>query len=287
MNILVSGSNGQLGNELRVLSESYPQYNFIFTDIEELDITSIEKVDHFFTDKSIDVIINAAAYTAVDKAESEKESAMLVNSTAVKILAEASVKFDAFFIHISTDYVFDGNGQNPYKETDAVNPQSVYGSTKLEGEKEMQRICTKGIMIRTSWLYSTFGNNFVKTILRVGKERGNLNVVNDQSGSPTYAADLAKAVLDIIPQINTIDKVELLHYSDEGNITWFDFAKAIIEISGISCNVNPVTSSEFPTPVKRPAYSVLDKSKIREMFAVEVPFWKDSLKICLAKLLAK
>jgi dTDP-4-dehydrorhamnose reductase len=286
MNILVTGSNGQLGSEIKVLSHAFPQYNFIFTDIAEFDITSKEKVSEFFEENKIDMIINAAAYTAVDKAESDKDNAMLVNSTAVKLLSEASVRYNAFFIHTSTDYVFDGNGENPYTENDNVSPQSVYGSSKLSGEIEMQNICRKGIIIRTAWLYSAFGNNFVKTILRVGKERGELKVVNDQFGSPTYAADLAKAILDIIPQIDKIEKVELFHYSNEGIITWFDFAKAIIEISGIKCIVNPVSSSEFPTPVKRPAYSVLDKSKIKSIFGIEVPFWKESLEICLAKLLA-
>jgi dTDP-4-dehydrorhamnose reductase len=286
MNILVTGSNGQLGSEIKVLSQDFSQYNFIFTDIAELDITSKESVSFFFEENKIDLIINAAAYTAVDKAESDKDNAMLVNSTAVKILSEASEKYNAFLIHTSTDYVFDGNGKEPYTENDIVSPQSVYGSSKLSGEIEMQKICRKGIIIRTAWLYSAFGNNFVKTILRVGKERGELKVVNDQFGSPTYAADLAKAILDIIPQIDKIDKVELFHYSNEGIITWFDFAKAIIEISGIKCIVNPVSSSEFPTPVKRPAYSVLDKSKIKSIFGIEVPFWKESLEICLGKLLA-
>ena len=286
MNILVTGSNGQLGSEIKLLSHAFPQYNFIFTDIAELDITSKEKVSVFFEENKIDLIINAAAYTAVDKAESDKNNAMLVNSTAVKLLSEASERYNAFFIHTSTDYVFDGNGKKPYTENDNVSPQSIYGSSKLSGEIEMQKICRKGIIIRTAWLYSAFGNNFVKTILRVGKERGELKVVNDQIGSPTYAADLAKAILDIIPQIDKIDKVELFHYSNEANITWFDFAKAIIEISGIKCIVNPVSSSEFPTPVKRPAYSVLDKSKIKSIFGIEVPFWKESLEICLAKLLA-
>jgi dTDP-4-dehydrorhamnose reductase len=264
MNILVTGSNGQLGSEIKVLSHAFPQYNFIFTDIAELDITSKENVSCFFEENKIDLIINAAAYTAVDKAESDKDNAMLVNSTAVKILSEASEKYNAFLIHTST----------------------VYGSSKLSGEVEMQKICRKGIIIRTAWLYSAFGNNFVKTILRVGKERGELKVVNDQFGSPTYAADLAKAIIDIIPQIDKIDKVELFHYSNEGIITWFDFAKAIIESSGINCKVNPVSSAEFPTPVKRPSYSVLDKSKIKSTFGIEVPSWKESLEICLGKLLA-
>jgi dTDP-4-dehydrorhamnose reductase len=286
MNILVTGSNGQLGSEIKVLSHAFPQYNFIFTDIAELDITSKESVSCFFEENKIDLIINAAAYTAVDKAESDKDNAMLVNSTAVKILSEASEKYNAFLIHTSTDYVFDGNGKRPYLESDSVSPQSVYGSSKLSGEVEMQKICRKGIIIRTAWLYSAFGNNFVKTILRVGKERGELKVVNDQFGSPTYAADLAKAIIDIIPQIDKIDKVELFHYSNEGIITWFDFAKAIIESSGINCKVNPVSSAEFPTPVKRPSYSVLDKSKIKSTFGIEVPSWKESLEICLGKLLA-
>lgn len=284
MNILVTGSKGQLGNEIRVLSCNYPQYNFNFTDVDELDITNKVAVEHFFSIDKIDLVINAAAYTAVDKAESEIESAMLVNAKAVEILSEVSEKNGAFLIHISTDYVFDGKGKSPYKETDEVNPTSVYGNSKLEGEKAMQRISAKGIIIRTSWLYSSFGNNFVKTIKRVGKERGQLKVVDDQTGSPTYAADLAKAILDIIPQIKGVDKVELFHFSNEGIITWFDFAKAIIESSDINCVVDPVTSAEFPTPVKRPAYSVLDNSKIKNRFGVDIPNWKDSLKICLAKL---
>ncbi len=286
MNILVTGSNGQLGSELKLLYNAYPEHHFFFTDIDELDITSKEKVSVFFKVNKIDLIVNAAAYTAVDKAETDRSNAMLINAEAVKILSEVSVENNAFLIHVSTDYVFDGNGKAPYKEDDKLNPQSFYGLTKLQGELLMQTTCSKGIIIRTAWLYSFFGNNFVKTILRVGKERCELKVVNDQIGSPTYAADLAKAILEIVSKIDSIEKVEIFHYSNEGIITWYDFAKTIIEISGINCKVYPVSSAEFPTPVKRPSFSVLDKSKIISRFGIEVPFWKESLEICLKKLLA-
>jgi dTDP-4-dehydrorhamnose reductase len=284
MNILITGSKGQLGNELKELSADFPQFNFLYTDIEELDITSELEVNEFFRVNKPDVIINCAAYTAVDKAESDESLAYLINGTAVEILARAASNNKAFLVHISSDYVFDGNAYQPYLESDKMNPISAYARTKYAGEQAVEKYATKAVILRTSWLYSAFGGNFVKTILKYGKERGLLNVVSDQIGTPTYARDLAKTILMIIPHAENIKGVEIFHYSNEGVASWYDFAKAIVEISGINCIINPIGTKDYPLPAIRPFYSVLDKSKLKEKFLIEIPYWRDSLKHCLLRL---
>lgn len=287
MKILITGAYGQLGNELNVLSSQYPEWQFLFTDADTLDITDSKAVELFFQTHLPGVVINCAAYTAVDKAETETETARKINALAPEILAKYSKKYGAKFIHISTDYVFDGNTCTPMKETDTENPASVYGATKREGEKLAQAENPGMIIIRTSWLYSTFGNNFVKTMLRLGKEKGSLNVVFDQVGSPTYAADLAGAILSIVKKSEKEPEKfvpGIYHFSDEGVASWYDFAKAIFEIADVNCLVTPVRSAEFPTPARRPAYSVLDKSKIKNTFGIKIPYWRESLITCMKKL---
>ncbi|MDB4225923.1 dTDP-4-dehydrorhamnose reductase [bacterium] len=275
--ILITGSNGQLGSELRDLAPKYPNYNFIFTDIEELDICNHTAVANFIEVNQINTIINCAAYTAVDKAEEQFEIADNINHLAVANFAQLAKDNNIKLIHISTDYVFDGTAHKPNTETDTPNPQSVYGKTKLAGETAMQQINpANSIIIRTSWVYSSFGNNFVKTMLRLGKERDELNVVADQIGTPTNAEDLAQAILTILPQIENT-KVELFHYSNEGVCSWYDFAKAIFEIKNMAIKVNPIESSQYPTPAKRPFYSVLNKASIKEKYQLVIPYWKESL----------
>ena len=247
-NILVTGSNGQLGSELKEIENKYPQHNFIFTDIEELDLTNAQNVSSFITDNKIEVCINCAAYTAVDKAEEDQELALLVNSGAVENLAKACKKANARLIHISTDYVFDGTNHMPYVETDIPSPNSFYGYSKIEGEKSVTNNINNYVIIRTSWLYSSFGNNFVKTMIRLGKERDELGVVVDQIGTPTYAADLAEAIIATVES----EKAGLYHYSNQGVISWYDFAKAIMEISNTDCKVNAIESKDFPAKANRP-----------------------------------
>lgn len=287
MQILVTGANGQLGSELRNLSSEYPDLNFYFTDVEEIDITNPDSINEFITGKNIDYIINCAAYTAVDKAEDNKNDAFLINQTAVKNLAEISDKIDCKFIHISTDYVFDGTNHFPYSENLNTNPFSVYGESKRKGEEEILNNPVKAIIIRTSWLYSQFGYNFVKTIARLGNERESLNVVFDQIGTPTNAYDLALAIIKIIelPDNDIFFKnKEIYHFSNEGVCSWYDFAKKIIEIKKLNCKINPIESKDFPTPTKRPFYSVFNKSKIKKSFHLEIPHWEDSLKIMLENI---
>jgi len=282
-NILVTGGNGQLGCEIRDLAPSYSNYHFIFTDIEELDICNHKAVEAFIEANAIGAIINCAAYTAVDKAESEKNLADKINHLAVENFARLAKERGIKLIHISTDYVFDGNTHQPYKETDSPNPQSVYGKTKLAGEKALQKINTANtIIIRTSWVYASYGNNFVKTMLRLGKERDAVGVVYDQIGSPTYAADLAKAILHILPKVSN-DRVGIYHYSNEGLCSWYDFARAIFELTDLQVKVNPIESNQYPLPAKRPFYSILNKTKIKEEYQLEIPHWKDSLERCLQK----
>jgi dTDP-4-dehydrorhamnose reductase len=279
-NILITGSNGQLGSEIRELSSNY-SYNFFFTDRNNIDITSKDSIRSFYQTNNINVIINCAAYTAVDKAESDEINADLVNRKAVKKLALVSQELNIKLIHISTDYVFDGKNFKPYKEEFQANPQGVYGKTKLDGENEMRDINPKNsIIIRTSWVYSSFGNNFVKTMLRLGKEKESLGVIFDQVGTPTYAKDLAKTILDIIPQIAN-EKVEIYNYSNEGVISWYDFAKEIMRMTKLNCKINPIETFQYPTPAKRPHFSLLNKSKIKSTFHIEIPYWKDSLDECL------
>nr|WP_319570898.1 dTDP-4-dehydrorhamnose reductase [uncultured Draconibacterium sp.] len=282
MKILITGAYGQLGNELKVLSKNYPNWEFIFTDVDSLDITDEDQVKGYFADNNFKLVINCAAYTAVDKAESDFETAQKVNARAPKLLAKYSKAVGAKFIHVSTDYVFAGDAHLPYQETDAVAPNGAYGKTKLEGEQNCQAENPETVIIRTAWLYSTFGNNFVKTMLRLGKERGELGVVFDQVGSPTNAADLAAAILKVAESEEFVPGI--YHYSNEGVASWYDFALAIFELSGVNCKVKPVLSENFPTPAKRPAYSVLNKAKIKGTYNLEVPYWRDSLKICIKHL---
>jgi dTDP-4-dehydrorhamnose reductase len=287
MKILITGAYGQLGNEIKELSVNYPNWEFIFTDIDSLDITNENAVTGFFQKTKPGFVVNCAAYTAVDKAESDVETATKINAVAPGILARAAKKNSARIIQISTDYVFNGAAFQPLTESEVVEPTGVYGRTKLEGEQNCRKEDPGAVIIRTSWLYSAFGNNFVKTMLHLGKERDSLNVVFDQVGTPTYAADLAGAILSII-EISEKGPGKFVpgiyHYSNEGVASWFDFTKAIFDVSGINCKVSPVLSDQFPTPAKRPNYSVLDKSKIKNTFALEIPYWKDSLQVCIGKL---
>ena len=277
-NILVTGGKGQLGSELRDLAPNHPNYNFFFTDRSQLDITNHAAVDAFITKNEIDTLINCAAYTAVDKAELEPDLANAINHLAVKNMAEVAKAQQIKLVHISTDYVFDGTNYKPYVETDATNPQSVYGQTKLDGELAIQAVNpANSIIIRTSWVYSKFGNNFVKTMLRLAETRNELSVVADQIGSPTNAADLAKAILTILPQLENVFP-EIYHYSNEGVCSWYDFAKAIFEDKGISIKINPIQSIEYSTPAKRPYYSLFKKTKIMEFENLKNYHWRDSLK---------
>ncbi len=282
-NILVTGSKGQLGSEIEALSGGYDA-TFFFTDREELDITSEEAVARFVTENHIDAIINCAAYTAVDKAESDAENADRINHLAVKYLAQAAKEHGIKLVHISTDYVFDGMNYRPYIESDPTGPKGIYGATKLAGEQVMREIDpSNSIIIRTSWVYSYFGANFVKTMLRLGKERDELGVIFDQVGTPTYAKDLAQAILDILPQLED-ENVEIYHYSNEGVLSWYDFAKEIMKMAKLECRVNPIETKQYPTPAARPHYSLLNKARIKEKFKITIPYWKDGLDDCLRRL---
>lgn len=287
--ILVTGANGQLGKELRQISSLYPRFEFIFLAKEDLPIHHFEMVRNYFNTYKPSYLINCAAYTAVDRAEQEKDLAMQVNGEAVGVLAAVCKKNNCCFIHVSTDYVFDGEATKPYTETATVNPQSVYGSSKLEGERQAFQFNPDAIIIRTSWVYSEFGKNFVKTMMKLMSERDQIGVVCDQIGSPTYAADLAEAIMQIIQQVDS-DQLQLTsqggiyHFSNDGVISWYDFANAIKDAIHSSCKINPIPSSAYPTPAKRPAYSVLDKTKIQQTFGIKLRDWKDSLAICIEKL---
>ena len=282
MNILITGCNGQLGSEIRLLEGNYPEQTFFNTDIEELDISDQNAVSAYVDNHKIDGIINCAAYTAVDKAESDKELCTTLNVMAPHFLSTAIEKRGGWMIQISTDYVFNGHAYLPYKEDDTPSPDSVYGSTKLASEFGVQKFCSKALIIRTAWLYSSFGHNFVKTMLRLGREKNELGVVFDQIGCPTYAADLAKAILDIITKGI---KPGVYHYTNEGVASWYDFAKAIHRIAGVSnCTVRPIHTSEYPTAATRPAFSVLDKTKIKETYGISIPHWEDSLARCITLL---
>ena len=281
-NILITGANGQLGNEMRVLSAEHPEYTYFFTDVAELDICDEQAVLDFVKTNDIHVIVNCAAYTAVDKAEENVELCAKLNADAVGYLAKAAETNHVELIQISTDYVFDGTAHVPYKETEPTCPNSVYGSTKLAGEQNALTLCTRSMVIRTAWLYSTFGNNFVKTMIRLGKERNSLGVIFDQVGTPTYASDLARAIFVAIRQ-GVVPGV--YHFSNEGVCSWYDFTKAIHRLTGITaCKVNPLHTEEYPTPAKRPHYSVLDKTKIKNTYHIEIPYWMDSLQSCIAEL---
>ena len=283
MKILITGCNGQLGNEMQLLEKVNPQHTYFNTDVAELDITSQEAIEAFVNENDIDGIVNCAAYTAVDKAEDNQELCHLLNAVAPGYLAEAVGKRGGWMIQISTDYVFDGTNHTPYVETDPVCPNSVYGSTKLDGEKAVMAACEQTMIIRTAWLYSTFGNNFVKTMIRLGKEKPELGVIFDQIGTPTYARDLAVA---IFAAINQGVKPGLYHFSNEGVISWYDFTKAIHRIAGITtCHVRPLHTEEYPTPAARPHYSVLDKTKIKQTYGLEIPYWEESLTECVRQLI--
>jgi len=282
-NILLTGANGQLGNEFKKISKNFPDTRFLFTDIDELNITNEKALAGFFSDKRFDVLINCAAYTAVDKAEDEPERADLINRQAVKNLALICKEKNIRLIHFSTDFVFDGQKNTPYTETDRPAPVSVYGKTKLAGELEIINICTDYLIIRTSWLYSAFGNNFVKTILNKAETTGRLRVVYDQIGNPTHAYDLAIAVMIIIFHEN-YRKSGVYHFSGEGAVSWFDFACTIVELAGIACETEAVRSHEFVSKAVRPPYSVLDKTKIKNDFGIKIPWWQSSLKNCLKEM---
>ena len=282
-NILATGSNGQVGSEIKSLSKNY-NYNFLFTTKDSLDITCQEDIITFCYKNRVDTIINTAAYTAVDRAEEDIENANRVNHLAVKYLAKLAKEHNIKLIHISTDYIFDGKNYKPYSEEDTPNPQGVYGKTKLDGEEAMCEINpNNSIIIRTSWVYSSFGNNFVKTMLKLGKSRDKLGVIFDQIGTPTYARDLAKTILDILPHIEN-ERVEIYNYSNEGVLSWYDFAKEIMKMAKIECSINPIETKDYPTSAKRPHYSLLNKSKIKKEFSIDIPYWKDSLSKALKEL---
>lgn len=281
-NVLVTGCNGQLGSELRLLTEKESTRNFIFADIDSLDITDSVAVKRFIEENSIDIVVNCAAFTAVDKAESSEEACIRINAEAPGYLAEAVAGRGGSMIHVSTDYVFDGSGCLPYKEDDETCPATVYGRTKLMGEKNVMEKCASSVIIRTAWLYSSFGNNFVKTMIRLGRERKELGVVFDQIGTPTYARDLAKAIIAILDK-GIVPGV--YHYSNEGVTSWYDFAKNIHRIADVEgVNLKPLHTYEYPVPAKRPYYSVLDKTKIKQTYSIEIPYWMDSLEECIAVL---
>ncbi len=282
MKILITGCNGQLGNEMQLLEKENPQHTYFNTDVAELDITDQQAIETFVNENQIDGIVNCAAYTAVDKAEDNEDLCTLLNAEAPAYLAAAIGKRGGWMIQISTDYVFDGTQHTPYTEDADTCPNSVYGKTKLVGELNVQKFCAQAMIIRTAWLYSTFGNNFVKTMIRLGKEKPELGVIFDQIGTPTYARDLAVA---IFAAINQGVVPGIYHFSNEGVISWYDFTKAIHRIAGITtCHVRPLHTAEYPTPANRPHYSVLDKTKIKQTYHLEVPYWEESLAACIAKL---
>ena len=286
MKILVTGKNGQLGQSIkRLLDEkcfaNLSSFSFIFTGREELNLENLESIQSYFVRNDIDIIINCAAYTKVDQAEEDQNQANLINHNAVRELAKISKKNKIKLIHMSTDFVFNGQKREPYTEDDKTSPINIYGETKLAGELAIiSTMPFNSIIIRTGWVYSEFGNNFVKTMLRLGKERDELSIVADQIGTPTHAADLARTILDILPKI-TNEVVEIFHYSNEGVCSWYDFAKAIFDLSCISIELHPIATSQYPTVAKRPFYSVLNKEKIKDKYAVEIPQWNASLKDCL------
>lgn len=275
MKILITGSYGQLGSCLRREFDNDPEIEAIYTDYDTLDITDREAVDAFLKENHVDIIINCAAYTAVDKAETDNMLAAALNTGAVGNIGEAAVKYGVKVLHISTDYVFSGQSFRPYKENDEPYPQGIYGRTKLEGEGLISSFCQNAIIIRTAWLYSEFGHNFVKTMLKLAETKEEINVVADQIGTPTYAGDLARAIHQILRHEKWTPGI--YHFTDEGVASWYDFAKAIFEISGIDIRVNPIPTSAYPTPAKRPLYSVLSKAKIKNTYGLEIPYWRDSL----------
>jgi dTDP-4-dehydrorhamnose reductase len=287
MNILITGSYGQLGSEIKDLVTNYKNFNFFFMDLPELNICKSEELNTFIVDQNINAVINCAAYTAVDKAEKDEYTAQKVNSEGVLNLVNALKKVNGKLIHISTDYVFDGNHSQPYKESNPVSPVGVYGETKRAGELAVINSSIDALVIRTSWLYSVYGNNFLKTMLKLGHDKDELGVIFDQVGTPTNASDLAKTCLDILAyskEANINSKGKIYHYSNEGVTSWYDFAKAIMELGSIDCKIRPIETKDYPTPAKRPHYSVLNKSKIKTDFNIQIPNWRDSLDKCILKL---
>lgn len=283
-NILITGANGQLGNEMRVVSAEQEQLVYHFTDVAELDICDIEAIERYVVDHAIDCIVNCAAYTNVNKAEEDTELCDKLNHQAPANLARVAAKHQVGLIHVSTDYVFNGEHHLPYKEDEPTCPNSVYGATKLAGEQAIQTLHPAAVIIRTAWLYSTFGNNFVKTMLRLGSERDELGVVFDQIGTPTYARDLARAIQHIVVK-GIVPGI--YHYSNEGVCSWYDFTKMIFALGGITtCQLKPLHTDEYPTPAARPHYSVLDKTKIKQTYGVEVPYWFDSLRECISSVVS-
>jgi dTDP-4-dehydrorhamnose reductase len=283
MNVLVTGVTGQLGNEIKIKTDySDTQHQYFYPTEKELDITKKEQISSFLVHNNIHYIINCAAYTNVDGAEDDEESAFLLNDKAVGYLSEACLDQNIQLIHVSTDYVFNGKHYLPYKETDEPNPEGVYGKSKLQGEQKVLRDNT-GIIIRTSWLYSPFGKNFVKTIHRLAKEREELKVVYDQVGNPTHAKDLASAIVTIVDSGKALSRGQIYHFANEGVCSWYDFAKEIVTIAGIDCTITPIESKDFPTKAQRPPYSVFNKEKIKQEYGIDIPYWKDSLKKMLKK----
>lgn len=280
--ILITGANGQLGNEFRQIYTISNEHEYVFTDVAELDICNAQAVDDFLLENKVDFIFNCAAYTAVDKAEDDIETCFKINRDAVVVLGRAAVKHNVKLIHISTDYVFDGNSYIPYTEDMPVNPTSVYGKSKQEGEKCLMEVCPDAVIIRTSWLYSTFGNNFVKTMIKLGKERESLNVIFDQIGTPTYAIDLAIAMITVAG--SKVFVPGIYHFSNEGVTSWYDFTIAIHQLTGIDCEVNPIESKEYPVRTPRPHYSVLNKAKIKSTYSMSIPHWMDGLQRCIELL---
>lgn len=283
--VLVTGANGQLGTSIHRLSGSYSGFRFLFTDVDSLDICNAESVDAFIQAHPVDYIVNCAAYTAVDKAEENRELCEQINRDAVANLAVAAKRCGAKMLHVSTDYVFDGTACVPYQETDTTNPQSVYGSTKRAGEKALLEICPDAVIVRTAWLYSEYGNNFVKTMLRLGSEREEIRVVFDQVGSPTYATDLALALLTILEQAEQGQYLPgIYHFTDEGVCSWYDFTVKIIQLAGLQARVLPIESKDYPTKAVRPHFSVLNKQKIKSSYGLVIPHWEESLRKCMENM---
>jgi len=279
LTILITGSHGQLGNEMQQAAIRYPAFKFIYTDVEELDICDKSALDAFVKLNAVNVIVNCAAYTAVDKAEDEMKLCYKINTEAVRNIGEVATENGIKVIHVSTDYVFDGTNYIPYTEEDTVCPATVYGKSKLEGEKALLESCSQTVILRTAWLYSSFGNNFVKTMMKLGAERDSLNVIFDQIGSPTYAADLANVIMKII--CHEIFIPGIYHYSNEGVCSWYDFTKTIHRIAGISCDVSPIETKDYPARTPRPHYSVLNKAKIKSTYGICIPHWEESLERCI------
>lgn len=282
--ILITGSKGQLGNEMQQAAARYPRFNYIYTDVDELDICDKTALNAFVKANSIDFIVNCAAYTAVDKAEDDVDLCYKINSDAVRNIGEVASENGIKVVHVSTDYVFDGTNYLPYSEDQEVCPATVYGKSKLAGELALTQSCSDSVIIRTAWLYSSFGNNFVKTMMKLGSERDSLTVIFDQVGTPTYAADLADAILSIISAENFVPGI--YHFSDEGVCSWYDFTKTIHKIAGISCNVKPIETKDYPARTPRPHFSVLNKTKIKSVYRLEIPHWEESLEKCIQILMS-